>query len=336
MIAYDSAGTTLVLGDGAELLVHDGPSEGPRWRCTLKAPLVAIGATAESVVAIDRTGAIFWYDPRREATQSVSQVDAQVRAAAVAADGQVLVATATGASVFTLRGRGRELVWPRACLVAWGPGGRCLVADEDGKLGEFDAEGALVHSVALAAPAVAAAWNPQGFWVVATASKLLRIVDGAVHHLTNSPDMAVQAVACSGDGAAIGMQLGASLVLVMSWPERDTIGQIRYLDRSATGMAFGPAPWLAVGLDGGDGNKFNLSTGNLNRTDTHPGRPHRRWLAKVSVHPPEAAPAAPAAPSAPAGSAYGRPEAAPKTGGAKIAIFVVIAAIIALYLFVRY
>lgn len=63
-----------------------------------------------------------------------------------------------------------------------------------------------------------ATWNPRGFWVVALANKLLRLVDGELHHLTNSPDMAVGAVACSEDGAAIGMQLGDALVLVMSWP----------------------------------------------------------------------------------------------------------------------
>lgn len=318
MIAYDPTGTTLVLADGAELLVHDGPSEAPRWRCTGPAPLIAIGATAEAVVAVDGEGAVRWYDPHREVVQASVEVGAAVRAAAVAADGQVLVATAGGACVVGPGGHGLERAWPGACVVAWGPGGRSLVGDAEGKLGEFDADGGLVRSVPLGAPAVAATWNVQGFWVVATASKLLRVVEGTVHHLTNSPDMPVRAVACSGDGAGIGMQLGDALVLVMSWPERDTVGQVRYLDRSATGLAFGPAPWLAIGLDGGDGNKLNLDTGDLNRTDTHPGRTHRRWMAKVSV-PQATAPAPTAARTAasPRGGPEGRAAYAPPMAAAR-------------------
>lgn len=335
MIAYDRTGTTLVLTDGAELLVHDGPSEGPRWRCTLPAPLVAVGATASAVVAVDREGAVRWYDPQREHMLAVVEVGAPVQAAAVAADGRVLAATDAGVRVLAPGGRVRELAWPRACVVAWGPGGRSLVGDADGKLGEFDAQGGLVRSVQLGARVVAATWNTRGFWVVALANKLLRLVDGELHHLTNSPDMAVGEVACSEDGAAIGMQLGDALVLVMSWPDRDTIGQVRYLDRSAAGLAFGPAPWLGIGIEGGDGNKLNLRTGDLHRTDTQPGRTHRRWVATVSVHPPEAAPAA----AAPASrGAYAPPTApAPAGVGSIVSRILLVIAIIVLaaYAFVR-
>lgn len=294
MIAFDSTGRNLVLADDAELLVHDGPSEGPRWRRDCKSPLVAVGATGDAVISVDEDGQAIWHDPTRNAQRATAEAGDLARAAAISPAGHVLVATSEGAVELTPSGPGRRHPWPGATAVAWGVGGQVLVADENGKVGVFGPAG-LVFETQVDAPAVAAAWNPRGFFVVATARKLLRIEGGAVHHITGGPaDMPVRAVACSLSGDAIGMVLGDNLVLVLSWPERDTIGQLRYLDRTVDGLQFGPEPWLAVGLDGGDGNKFDLSNGNLNRTDTHPGREHRRWMVQVSAHPPTSAPAKPA------------------------------------------
>src|SRR5690606_25794088 len=118
---------------------------------------------------------------------------------------------------------------------------------------------------------------------------------------------------CLLDGDALALALGDALVVVLSWPARDTIAQLHYVDRAVTGLHFGPAPWLAIGLDGGDGNKFDLRTGDLHRTDTQPGREHRRWLVRVSVAPPAAAP-----PPAP-------PPAAKSTSMAQVALALVFA-----------
>lgn len=326
MIAYDRSGRTLVLADGSELLVHDGPSEGPLWRRECAAPLVAVGATPMEVIAVDRDGEITWFEPDREAVRASASVGEPVRAAAVSPDGHVLVAMSGGARVFAPAGPGVQVAFTGARAVAWGPAGRFLVAGEDGRVGEFAADGAPGATATLDGPPVAAAHDARGFWVVATASKLLRLQGGALHHLTNAPaDMPVRAVACSEDGSQIAMALGDSLALVLSWPERDTVGQLRYLDRRVEGLAFGPDPWLAIALDGGDGNKLDLQTGALHRTDTQPGRTHRRWMVQVSVDPaqmptqrapaPVAPAPSPARPAVPEKAAYSPPPATTGAGG---------------------
>lgn len=312
MIAHDTS-DTIVLADEAELLVHDGPSEGPRWRRTLGAPIVALGSTPGAVIALLRDGRALWFDQERDRERASAEAGEEALAGVVTPEGHVLAATRSGAVLLTPKGRGRVLPWPGACAVAAAPDGRVCVADGAGAVAEFDAAGELRHQVELGGPAVAAAWNPRGFWVLATARKLMRLEGGSLHHVTNAPeDMPVRGVACAADGA-IGIVLGKSLALVMSWPARDTIGQLMYIEREVKGLSFGPSPWLAVALDGGDGNKLDLQSGDLHRTDTHPGRPHRRWMVKVSVHPPEVAAPAPAAspaPAAPTRAAFSPPGAA--------------------------
>ncbi|MCY1058175.1 hypothetical protein [Nannocystis sp. SCPEA4] len=326
MIAFDSSGRNLVLADDGEFLVHDGPSEGPRWRRDCKSPLVAVGATTDSVVSVDEDGQAVWHDPQKDVQWATAEAGDLARAAAISPSGHVLVATSDGVVELTPSGPGRRHAWPDATVAAWGVGGQLLVADERGKVGVFGPAG-LVHEVQVDDPVVAAAWNSRGFWVVATAGKLLRLENGTVHHLTNCPSgLSVRAVACSLAGDAIAMVLGPALVIVLSWPGRDSIGQLRYMDRVVTGVQFGPAPWLAVGLDGGDGNKFDLGNGDLHRTDTHPGREHRRWMVQVSVRPPEPA----AAPAHPQAAAQARPAAAPASAsiGTILLVLVITLAVI--------
>jgi hypothetical protein len=328
MIAFDSTGRNLVLADDAEFLVHDGPSEGPRWRRDCKSPLVAVGATADAVISVDEDGQAVWHDQQRDVQRATAEAGDLARAAVISPSGHVLVATSDGAVELTPSGPGRRHAWPDATVVAWGVGGQLLVADQQGKVGVFGPAG-LVLEVQIDAPPVAATWNARGFWIVATARKLLRIEGGEVHHLTGGPaELPIRAVASSLSGDAIAMVLGENLVIVLSWPGRDNIGQLRYLDRVVDGVQFGPEPWLAVGLDGGDGNKFDLSNGNLNHTDTHPGREHRRWMVSVSVNPLQ-----PAAPSAPP-----QPTAEPVKPRASLGSLLMFAAVavIVLYAIVRF
>lgn len=329
MIAHD-ASNTIILADDAELLVHDGQTDGPRWRRMLGAPIVALGSGGGAVIALGRDGRATWFDPEQGDERASVEAGEEAIAGFVTPEGHVLAATRSGAVRLTPQGRGATLAFPAACAVAAGPGGRVCVGDAAGAVAEFDAAGGELCRVQLAGPPVGIAWNPCGFWVLASGRRVMRLQDGGLHHLTQGPEeMPLRGVACGPDGS-VAIALGEALVLVLSWPARDTIGQLRYLDRKVVGLSFGPAPFLAVALDGGDGNKLDLSNGDLYRTDTHPGRPHRRWMVQVSVHPPEekvAAPAAapaPAKPSVPARAAFAPPEVHPPRGSAGVGTVMIV------------
>ena len=50
--SYSPDGSCIVSSDGPELLVYDGPSEGPLWRTTQGSDIVAVGATVGEVAEI--------------------------------------------------------------------------------------------------------------------------------------------------------------------------------------------------------------------------------------------------------------------------------------------
>lgn len=338
MLAYDRTGSLIVLTDGAELLVHDGPSEGPLWRRDCGAPLVAVGATGDAVIAVDRNGRVQWFDARRDHLQATVDTRAKVRAAAVSNTGEVVLLTDSDARVLTREGERLVLPWPDGRAAAWASDRRLVLTDAGGKAGEFDSRGNFLRGVQLDPAIVAVAWNPRGFWVLASGAKIIRWDAEGMHHLTGGPED-IAAVACSADGGRIAITLKDNFVLVLSWPARDTVGQLNYLDRKVDGLAFGPAPWLAVGLVGGDGNKFNLQSGSLNRTDTHPGRQHNRWTVGITCEPPkepaEPEPAEPVEPTRPA-YAPAEPAAPARSSSIGTIVTVLVITIIGLYAFVRY
>lgn len=330
MIAHDVS-NTIVLTDGAELLVHDGPTEGPRWRRELGARIIAVGLTAGEVVSLDEEGQAIWWEHSRDHELGRASAGERVRAGVVLPSGHVLAVTSEGVVTLTPSGRGRTFPWPDAVLVAGAADGRVLVADAAGKLGEFSAAAVLLRSLTLEWPAVALAHSAAGFWIVAGRQKILRLEGDALHHLTGGPpDMPVRALASSPRGDALALVLGDALVLVLSWPGRETIGQLRYLERKIAGVAFGPPPILCVALEGGDGNKLDLESGALARTDTFPGREHRRWMVQVSVDPPAGKGAA-AAERAPA-PVHAPARVAPARSGSPMVAVVLLVAIAALAL----
>lgn len=347
VIAYDRTGSLIVLSEGAELLVHDGPSEGPLWRRSDGGAIVAVGAADGAAIAVDEAGFVRWYDARREQLQAAVEAGVHARGAAVASNGEVAVFHDGGIRVVTRVGIRVDLELPEPAVAGWSADGRLLFGMPSGKIGEVDGRGEMLRGLTLKGePIVGVAYNPLGFWVVASASRLARIDDGPdlegrVHHLTGMPDdLKVRDVTCSERGELIAFSLGEREVAVMAWPSRESAGSLEYPERRVTNLAFGPDRKLAVGLDLGDGNKFDLRARGLARTDTHPGREHHRWLVSVSCHPEKItdAPARPAAP-APGRVAYAPPaEATPTKSRAMTVVVVVVVVIFVvwLYLAVQY
>ena len=326
MIAYEIGGSVFALTDGSELLLHDGESEGPLWRVTLDSKIVGVGIDAQQVVAVTESGTVSWFAARTQSpAKKTAQLGAQVRTACVDVTNDRVVAITAHGVVRHTRGTTEPIGEEGATCVALAPTGAVLFASPshvvllgvggDRKVTAFDG----VRAVA---------WHPgANLWLLGIEAKVYKW-DGTneIAHVTNLPaGSKLDSVAASARAIAIGWN--RNMAVALAWPSRDTLGSVQYFDREVDGMAFGPWPWLGVALDSGDGNKFNLESAALHRSDTHPGREHHRWMVNVGGASRPTQPAAPA-PAAPVQRAPApvTPEPA-KSGGVPMVVFVIIAAI---------
>lgn len=284
-LAFPPDGHVIVTCDGPEVLVYAGDDERPLWRVACEAPVASVGATATEVVAVDEAGVLARWARDTGASLGRTPLGASPTAFALGADGTAVVVcgedvlvAARGASPRALPAKGIAAVAidGRAARVAVAGGSRVRVYGVDGAFFSASDFGDLARAVA---------WHPDGFWVVAAGDRLHRVEpDGSGRaELTRVDATSPDLIACAADGGAIAVRTGARSALLIEHPSGVVAGFVEYVDREVTGLAFGPAPWLAVGIDRGDANKINLQTGAVHRTDPHPGRARTSWVVAVST-----------------------------------------------------
>jgi len=328
MIGYDKRGSVFALVDGAELLLHDGDSEGPLWRKTLDAPLVGVAADSDKVIAVTAAGTVTWFGPKTGDVQRTATFGTKVSLAVIAGD-RVIAASIDKLLVL----EGQPLADHGAKALAVAPNGEVLAVRETGALVLIKKDGTATTQTYDGVSPRAVAFHPEGFWVLGLASKLLKW-DGAATptHITNLPaDSKLDHVTCSDKAIAIAWD--EHMVVALEWPSKETLGSLNYLERKVRGIAFGPWPWLGVALDLGDGNKFNLTDARLHRSDTHPGRKHHSWMVSVGGSSKNDKPAAKPAPKAAPPVQQLAP--APKPGMGLLVGVVVAAAILIYFALVR-
>jgi hypothetical protein len=289
MIAYDKRGAVFALTEGAELLLHDGESEGPLWRTTLDAAIVGVGIDSERVTAVTAAGSVRSFGARSGDVRDHANIVGPVTRAVM--EGDRVVALTQGQVVKLVAGTQTVLANVTAHAVAIRPDGGVLVATTE-QLIAFAPDG--TRSEHALAGVRALAYHPQGFWVVGLGAKLVRWDgSGEPTHITNlPPGSKLEHIACSERVLAVSWD--RHMVAALEWPSKDTLGSLQYLERNVEGLAVGPWPWLGVALDLGDGNKFNLQSAALHRSDTHPGRQHHSWLVSVGGSSRDDVPVAPA------------------------------------------
>jgi hypothetical protein len=285
MFAYDKKGTVFAMCEGSELLVHDGPNEGPLWRETLDAPIVALGADDTKICAITQSGMVAWFATRTNERLQTASFDTQIQRAVVDMKARRIVAVTTNSIVeLTVGTEPKQLADHGALAIAMRSDGSVLVATATNELVTLGPDGARAVKTLPAGDSVCAlAWHPTGWWAVGLGAKVYRWDGGDAElvHITSLPKGSVlDALACCDRALAIAWD--RNTVVSMAWPSKDTLGSLSYLERKVEGIDFGPWPWLGIALDLGDGNKHNLDRPEaLHRSDTHPGRQHHSWLVEV-------------------------------------------------------
>ena len=284
-LAFPPDGHVIVTSDGPEVLVYAGDDERPLWRATCESPVASVGATATEVVTVDEAGVLARWARDTGAPLGRTPLGAAPTAFALGADGTAVVVcgedvlvAARGASPRALPAKGIAAVAidGRAARVAVAGGSRVRVYGADGAFFSASDFGDLARAVA---------WHPDGFWIVAAGDRLHRVEpDGSGRaELMRVDATSLDLIACAADGVAIAVRTGARSALLIEHPSGVVAGFVEYVDREVTGLAFGPAPWLAVGIDRGDANKINLQTGAVHRTAPHPGRARTSWVVAVST-----------------------------------------------------
>lgn len=284
LFAYDSTGTVLAMVDGAEILAHSGADESPLWMQACDDRVVGVGATKSEIVTLDAQGRLVWWEAREGKRLATTELGDPAAALAVARDGTCAVALPERV-VITRRGEAAhvaELAVATAHALAWSDdGARLAVGTEQGSVKVFEATGGEpVGTADIEETVRSIAWNAAGFWIATAGERVLRIAaDGAGSEpITRAGGKSPDLVTCSADGSRFAICLDEITVVVLAYPSRDTVATLGYIERQVVGLAFGPDPWLGVGLDKGDGNKVNLETEAVHRTDTQPGREHHSWL----------------------------------------------------------
>jgi WD40 repeat protein len=282
-VAYGTDGIHLVTADGPLVLVHDGESEGPLYTHQMQSTVVALSAKAGRVVAFDESGRIDVLEDKGTVTKSYDLGAAAT--AGAASTMRVAVVGPDKSALFRGEVRVDLEVSGGSCVAFSNDGARLAVGTTEGSLHVFDAiSGKRVSTAELPGPAYGLAFSKRHDFVVTTTGGLGKLSpDGTkVTPLCGTGEFGVGAVAVSEDGLFAAARVDDGRVILFQVAANRPVGMITY-ERETGGVAFGPKGWLAVALDKGDGNKINLDTGAVHRTDPHPGRPRNSWVLAADV-----------------------------------------------------
>ena len=275
-VAYGTDGVHLVTADGRLVLVHDGGSEAPLFVHEMPGDVIALATDAGRVVGFDSGGHAVVLDSSGAVVQRL-ELGAEASAGA-ASQGKVAIAGATTA-VFSGDARHDLHVGAASCVAFSRDGKRIAVGTDSGEVRIFDAAtGTPERTVGLPGPARGLAFSVVHGFLVTTKGGIVQIsTSGAVGVLCGTGDHGIGTLAVSVDGLFAAARVDDGRIILFEVVKNRPAGVITY-ERETGGVAFGPKGWLAVALDLGDGNKIDLDTGNVHRTDPHEGRPRNSWL----------------------------------------------------------
>lgn len=311
-IAYGEGDLCLLTIDGNELLAYDAQSESPRWRVAFAQPLAGVlyvdpaafparqaggnpfrsqSAAARVALVVDQESRLHLLDTTLG--QSIGDVDppngpTKPYALATSASGAVALATEDALHLWR-SGERIQMPGVRSRAIAFSNDGKTLAVGTDrGELRMYsvsaDTKAALEETYKAKISGTIGSisdlhQHPNGDWVVAGSNGASLVNAAGPSRLEKIPD--ILRVRFDAIGRRLAVQRSDRGIVVYEWPSLNVMMRVEYTDRPVRGLAFGPENWLGVALDHGDGNKIDVVTSSVHRTDTHPGRQHRSWTLMV-------------------------------------------------------
>lgn len=284
-----------VIADGPEVFVYSGQKDTPVWKAFADGILVGIAATGDRVFAVDADGRVVTFkviDASKIGEQHTDRPTyglafdrANVRLGLIGDDGVLLTDGENAGAAFALKG---------ARFAAFGEG-KLAIASGSGRVEVFEvATGKSLGSNEVGGPVSGVAWRPlYEEWVVAGGEHVtflsadLKKVEGKIQVRQIDADETQKAgelgpLAIDTEGALLAVVVDQQIA-VFELFENKRVGTIRF-QRVVSGVGFGKGTWLAIGLDDAEGNRVELSTGQLKKTEPFGGRSGGRWAMQVVIN----------------------------------------------------
>jgi hypothetical protein len=288
--AYSRSGQILAGADLNAVTAYAGADEKRLWRAEAQAQVVALAASAREVVAVDGAGAIERWSAIDGSLVRCSRLEAHraaratPRAAAMHDDGACAVALADRVGV-EQRGRVSYFAAQGVVDVDFREDGMALALGlETGEVRVVDLMGHVVAATRFEEAIDGLCWSAAGLWLVSAGGRMVAWdglhQDVRVARRSGEP---LRSPTCSRSGAVVAFRVGSSEVRVHDAATGVSVGSVEYHDRPVGSVQFGPALWLAIGLDRGEGNRVDLATSAVHRTEPTPDQARSSWSVQVRL-----------------------------------------------------
>lgn len=294
LIAFTTAGDAFALADNRELLVHDFATQSPLWRQELPARIVGLGAEGSAIVAVDDAGQMTLWDAKSGQARGQLTLGSTANGLAMSPTGAAAVLLPDSVAIVSRNKSVSSVRISGVCAAAWSSdGGLLAIGTTDGDVKIVGANlttnakaADSARGVKLPFPVRFLCWHDREHWLASAGNAIWKIDRLATSHqglMMEMPDLP-DIIACSRDGGLLGFTTHGKETTVLNMRSPSVVASVTYADRSIQGLLFGPSPFLAISLDGGDANLFNLADEQVLRSDPHPGRDHTRWTLNVGLH----------------------------------------------------
>lgn len=279
---YAREGELLAGVDGSDIVVYDGQDEQPLWLQRASMPIVGLGMSGELVVSIDESGFVQRWRGRDgvlvsslelipEAEEGLCAFDHSETGVCVAGRGDgVFIEHRRGVRYFAIDGV-RDLAFRDDGLAF-------AVGLSSGEVRLVDLMGHVYSATHFDDPIDSLCWSPRGAWLVST-GRSIYAWDGVTQRHCFSWDSRgkLRALTSSLRGGLFAFRAGSELVLIVDYDSGRSVGDVEYFGRRVGWLNFGPRLWLGIGLDRADGNRVDIATAAVHRTEPHRKKSHRTW-----------------------------------------------------------
>ena len=286
LYTYPAHGKVYICADGPEILVYSSNNDGPLWKVFGRDIVCGVGVTKEEVLVLESTGRLVRYRITNGELLEDELLQIAPTGLLVAADEVVAVIGEQNLYVRAPEGEPMLVGISGDSAVSFGPNGGAIgLGTSDGAFYAVDTStGGAWGSVTFDGPVTSVAWCAQQEWLVSVGHHIHRVSgDGAQVLGTVDVQGMIDAVSCSLDGAIVATVTNGTHIRIFEWMNYTAVGNI-WFQRQVQAIEFGPSSWLLIGHEDGDGNRVDLYTGQMTRTQAHEGRAQNAWPMQVDVN----------------------------------------------------